>query len=173
MSEQTSGEDGASGAGLTTRWVELVFALLLVLGAAVVIYDSVRIGAQWGSDGPQSGYFPWLVGMSILLSGVWIVAGTLWRWKRMEGVVFVTWARLVPVLSMLLPSMAFVAAIYFIGLYEAAALFIAGFMVWQGKYRWLATLSVALGVPIALFLLFEVWFLVPLPKGPLEHLLGY
>jgi len=28
-------------------------------------------------------------------------------------------------------------------------------------------------VPFALFLLFEIWFLVPLPKGPLEEFLGY
>ena len=60
-----------------------------------------------------------------------------------------------------------------LGLYVASAVFIAAFMVWKGRYRLLATSSVALGVPVALFLLFEVWFLVPLPKGPLERMLGY
>jgi p-aminobenzoyl-glutamate transporter AbgT len=34
-------------------------------------------------------------------------------------------------------------------------------------------LPVSLGVPILLFLMFEVWFLVPLPKGPVEALFGY
>jgi hypothetical protein len=28
-------------------------------------------------------------------------------------------------------------------------------------------------VPVLLFLVFERWFLVPLPKGPLEALFGY
>jgi hypothetical protein len=28
-------------------------------------------------------------------------------------------------------------------------------------------------VPVALFLMFEVWFLVPLPKGPIEQWLGF
>ena len=46
-------------------------------------------------------------------------------------------------------------------------------MLWQGNFRWWTTASASLGVPIALFLLFEVWFLVPLPKGPLETWLGY
>jgi putative tricarboxylic transport membrane protein len=46
-------------------------------------------------------------------------------------------------------------------------------MVWQGKFKWWVTGVVGVGVPIALFLLFEVWFLVPLPKGPVEHLFGY
>ena len=60
-----------------------------------------------------------------------------------------------------------------LGIYVASAIFIGGFMVWKGRYGWIPTLSVSLGVPIALFLMFEVWFLVPLPKGPVENLLGY
>ena len=47
----------------STRWVELVFGLLIAFGGGVVIYDSVRIGAKWASDGPQAGYFPWLTGL--------------------------------------------------------------------------------------------------------------
>jgi hypothetical protein len=46
-------------------------------------------------------------------------------------------------------------------------------MVWQGKYGWLPALGVSAGLPIVLFLVFEKWFLVPLPKGPIEHLLGF
>jgi hypothetical protein len=37
-----------------------------------------------------------------------------------------------------------------------------------GNYPWLATALVAVGVSAAFFLLFEVWFTLPLPKGPLE-----
>jgi hypothetical protein len=29
------------------------------------------------------------------------------------------------------------------------------------------------GIAVALFFTFEVWFLVPLPKGPVEALFGY
>ena len=46
-------------------------------------------------------------------------------------------------------------------------------MIWQGKYGWLPTIAVAAGLPLVLFAVFELWFLVPLPKGPLERLLGY
>jgi hypothetical protein len=51
-------------------------------------------------------------------------------------------------------------------------LFVALFMVFLGKYHWLRSTLVALGVSVAFFLLFEVWFRVPLPKGPLEAALG-
>ncbi len=45
-------------------------------------------------------------------------------------------------------------------------------MKWLGRYSWVLTLSVALGVVVLAFLMFEKWFLVPLPKGPLEDMLG-
>ena len=36
-----------------------------------------------------------------------------------------------------------------------------------------ATFFVSLGTMVVFFIMFEVWFKVPLPKGPLEALLGY
>ena len=41
-------------------------------------------------------------------------------------------------------------------------------MVWHGKLPVYKALAIAIGVPVAIFVVFEVWFLVPLPKGPLE-----
>jgi hypothetical protein len=46
-------------------------------------------------------------------------------------------------------------------------------MRWIGSHRWLTVAAVAVGVPVATFLIFERWFLVPMPKGPLETWLGY
>jgi hypothetical protein len=45
-------------------------------------------------------------------------------------------------------------------------------MKWLGRYNFGLTLGVAIGVPVLAFLMFEKWFLVPLPKGPIEELLG-
>ena len=171
MSEDA--ESAAGGPGLQTRWVELAVALLIVLGGAIVVFDSVRIGAKWGSDGPQAGYFPFLTGTCLVLAGLWVVASTLRRWNTIGRAVFVEYERLKPVLAMLLPTIAYVIAIRFVGIYVASAIFIGAFMVWKGRYGALATLAVSLGVPLAMFALFEIWFLVPLPKGPLERMLGY
>ena len=51
-------------------------------------------------------------------------------------------------------------------------LLIGVFMKWLGRYRWLLVLAVAIGVPVVTFVVFERWFLVPLPKGPVEEWLG-
>ena len=61
----------------------------------------------------------------------------------------------------------------FLGLYVSSAIFIAFFMAWLGKYPLYKIVPVAILIPVALFFMFEVWFLVPLPKGPLETALGY
>jgi hypothetical protein len=156
-----------------TSWVELVVALLIALGGAVVIYDSQRLGASWGSDGPQAGYVPNLIGIALVLAGFWTAGGAIWRWKKLHAAPFVALSQLKPVLTMLWPTVLYVVLIKWIGLYVASALYIGAFMIWQGKYRIWTAAAVALGVAVAAFLLFEVWFLVPLPKGPLEHFLGY
>ena len=50
---------------------------------------------------------------------------------------------------------------------------IAVFMRWLGNIAGTIVAAVAVGVPVVIFLVFEKWFLVPLPKGPMEELLGF
>ena len=158
---------------ISTRSVELAVALLFVAAGAVVIIDSLRVGITWAEDGPRAGYFPFYIGCLLAFAGVWVTVQTILRWRTLEGDTFVTKERLKPVFLMLLPTIGFVILIAWLGLYVASFIYIAGFMLWQGKYGWLPTLAVSVGLPVVLFAVFELWFLVPLPKGPVEHLIGY
>jgi putative tricarboxylic transport membrane protein len=166
-------QDGKARGDVPTCWVEIAVALMFIAAAAVVITDSVRVGTTWGPDGPRAGYFPFYIGCILAITGAGIVVQALRHWKALAAETFVSRDELKPVLTMLWPTVVYVALIVLIGLYVASAIYIGTFMLWQGKYKWPATLAVSLGVPIATFLMFELWFLVPLPKGPLEHLLGY
>jgi hypothetical protein len=76
-------------------------------------------------------------------------------------------------LLMLLPTAAFTAAIFVLGIYVASVVFIAAFMVWQGQYSYFKSIAVGSGISAALFVLFEVWFMLPLPKGFIHTWLGY
>jgi hypothetical protein len=71
-----------------------------------------------------------------------------------------------------IPTTIYVFAVPVIGMYVSSALLIAVFMKWIGRYSWPMVLIIAAGVPVLTFILFERWFLVPLPKGPLEDWLG-
>lgn len=157
--------------GVSTKAVEIAVAIGILILGLVVMADSRRIGAGWAPDGPQAGYFPFYVGLILCLSSVW----TLWRtvFSTATKEVFVSRDKLRMVLSVFIPSLIYVVAIYFIGIYVASALFIGAFMRGHGRFSWVKIVPISILVPVCVFLMFEVWFLVPLPKGPLEALIGY
>ncbi|MBI4123323.1 MAG: tripartite tricarboxylate transporter TctB family protein [Betaproteobacteria bacterium] len=164
-------QQSAQRAAFRLRSAEIGIALLFLAFGAIVIFDSVRQGARWVADGPQPGYFPFYLGVIICISSaVTLVRGLLMPAGRNKT--FVQVGQLKLVLSVLVPSAVFVALVGWIGIYVSAVLFVALFMRWLGKYPWWKVAAVSLGQSIAFFLIFEVWFLVPLPKGPLERLLG-
>ena len=153
-----------------TRTVDLATAAVLLLLGAVVVGDSLRLGAGWGSDGPSSGFFPfWLGSLLIVTSAALLVQA----WRRGSLKPFVSRERLRPVLIVLLPALGLVVLTQFLGLYVASALYLAGYTRGVGAHRWLTVTLIAIGIPLVAFLVFELWFLVPMPKGPLEEWLGY
>jgi hypothetical protein len=165
-------EDSADVGVVSTRTVEIVTALLLMAVAGVVMWDSRRIGASWAADGPEAGYFPFYVGLILFLASVGNLVKAF-RATEMAGESFVGRGQLKLVLQVLVPAAVFVFLIGYIGIYVAAALYIGFFMAWLGRYslRWIVPIAVL--VPLVFFFLFEIWFLVPLPKGPVEGWLGY
>jgi putative tricarboxylic transport membrane protein len=166
-------DDGpAEPALVTNRTMEVVVALILVAGGALVIFDSVRIGFGWQEGlGPAAGYFPFYIAVLLIISAAAnLVAAVL---SRAASGVFVTRRAFGSVLSVLLPTIGFVGLIELIGIYLAAAIFIAFFMTVFGREPFWKSVLVGVGVPLTLFMMFERWFLVPLPKGPLEAMLGF
>ena len=155
---------------VSERTVGAVTAIVFFLVGVVMIVDNYRIGAGWAPDGPQAGYFPLRIGVIICIAAAVVLFQTL-RGER--GKAFVTFARLRHVLVVLVPTIVFVLAIKFLGIYVASALFIAAFMRAMDRFSWLKTIVVSIGVSAMLFWMFELQFLVPLPKGPLESMFGY
>ena len=87
--------------------------------------------------------------------------------------IFVAWEQFRLVLMVLVPTFIYVLVTELIGIYVASTLFIGAFMRVMEKSSWLKTVLVSVGVSAVLFWMFEIQFLVPLPKGPLEALFGY
>ena len=154
--------------------VEAAVALAIVGFGATVLLGSWKLGSGWTTDGPGAGYFPFYIGLILCAAGIGILAQALFAKKRDTGA-FVDNEQLTRVCQVLLPALVFVLAIQFIGTYVASAIYIALFMVILGKYSWLKSIVVAVVLNVVFFLMFEVWFKVPLYKGSLEPLrfLGY
>ena len=157
--------------GVSVRALEIVVASAIILLAAIVMFDNWRIGAGWAADGPQAGYFPFYVGLAMLISSAIVLFNAIVVRKPRQ--VFVETRQLQTVLTLLVPSIIYVVIAAYLGVYFAAAIYLTFFMAVIGRYRAAIVAPVALGVPFVLFLLFEIWFLVPLPKGPIEYWLGF
>jgi hypothetical protein len=172
MSTAESTEDAQPG--ILTWKVELFVAACLFALGLVVAYKSWQLGAGWRDDGPGPGYFPFYIGVLICIASGAVIRGVFAGRSRSRKL-FVTYAQLKLVLTVLLPMLGFVVAVQVIGLYVGSALFVAAFMVVIGKYPWPKSTLIALAFAAVAFLMFEVWFKVPLYKGMLDPLrfLGY
>jgi hypothetical protein len=143
----------------------------LFIGAlgAIAMIGSLQVGIGWGAEGPKSGFFPFWIGLIVVLASV----RNFWRAMAIAPArLFAEWSQIAQVRKVVIPMIVYVAAVPWLGIYVSSALLIAGFMRWLGRYGWLLTLAVAILLPVAIYITFENWFLVPLPKGPLEDWLG-
>jgi putative tricarboxylic transport membrane protein len=93
--------------------------------------------------------------------------------RPVDDQLFAEWSQLRQVMAMLVPTTIYVALVPWIGIYASSVLLIAVFMRWLGRYGWGMIAAVAVGVPVVTFVIFEKWFLVPLPKGLIEEYLGF
>ena len=166
---------GGERAGISMRAVEIGVALLLLAIGAIVVFDSYRLGSKWGSDGPQSGYFPFYIGLLICISSAVTLAQAVFGKAGRAAGTFVEWEQFKLVLLVLVPAAIYVLAVQFIGIYIASAVYIAAFMWRLGNYAWWKSIAVGFLVNATFFLMFEVWFKVPLHKGAYDPLafLGY
>jgi hypothetical protein len=160
--------------GVATHVVEAIVAFLILVLGAVVIQGSWALGSGWTSDGPGAGYFPFYIGVLVCISGAGTLVQALFG-KHKNKEIFVDSEKLKRVLSVLLPALIYVLAVQFLGLYVASTLYIALFMIILGKYSRVKSVITALAVTGLFFLMFEVWFKVPLFKGQFDPLafLGY
>jgi len=174
MSSESPGDQSASRPVAKNRTVDAVIAVVLFVIGAVVIGESRRLGAEWTSDGPGAGYFPFYIGLILCISSAAILYQSVSP-KSADKRTFVDREQLGRVLSVLVPVAVYVLAIVFLGLYVASAAYIALFMIVLGKYSPVRSVLLGVGVSAVFFLMFEVWFKVPLYKGTLEPLrfLGY
>lgn len=170
--EQEQTRDAAHQGGLSHSSVDAIASVVIFVIGVVMMMDNYRIGAGWAPDGPESGYFPFRIGAILCIASVVVLLRALFG-KARKREIFVSWNKFRLVLLVLLPTSLFVLAIQFLGLYVASAIFIAAFMRVMDKYSWLKTFVVSVAVNVTLFWMFEIQFMVPLPKGPLEALFGY
>jgi hypothetical protein len=177
---------------VTRRHVEVVTGLALALIGAVTAYGARENGIGWTDFGPAAGYFPFRIGLLVLLFGLAIALryGLTGR-RRVRPVAeaeiagpaamhpasglderFLEDGALGRIASVFVPTAVAAALIPWLGVYFACGLFLVFSIVTLNKSSLAKALLIAVCTMAAFFVLFEFWFQVPLAKGVLMPLLG-
>jgi len=162
----------ASAPVASTRSVEAVVYVVLLALALLLGFDNWRSGMGWAKDGPQSGYMPFYLCVILAGASLWGLARVVVM-RKLPSKTFVTRDQLRRVMQVFVPTFAFVALVQVLGLYVASLLLVAGFMRFIGRIAWWKSLLTSVLFALVMFVTFEIAFDVIMPKGPLEHLLGY
>lgn len=156
-------------AGPSHRRVEMGVAIGMIVFGLIVIAGSLQVGITWGAEGPRSGFFPFYLGLIIIATSLvnLVQASLIYR-----GKLFAEWSHLRQVLSVVVPATIYVFVLQVIGIYVSSIVLITFFMMRLGRYSIYFAGGIAAVVMIVVYITFERWFLVPLPKGPIEELLN-
>ena len=161
-----------SGTLLSRLTMEVAAAVLTGLIGAVVCYGSFEFGTGWGNAGPEPGYFPFYIGLIIILASMFNLVMAFVHYRHDRGEAFLTLEQGRRVFSFFGPMALFVLVSSYLGIYVGMALYLSGVMIFQGGYCIPKAAIISLITVVLNYLLFEVWFQVPLLKGPVEAFLG-
>ena len=160
----TTGQDDDRSV-VSMRTMEIAVAVILLAFGATFLYTSYKLGFRWGSEGPQSGFFPFYVSLFICVaSGAVLLQAIVTRDAKGQAS-FVERGQLKQVLKVLIPAALYILGIQLIGIYVASAIYIALFMNMLGEYPWKKSVPLTVAISVLFFFMFEVWFQVSLFKG--------
>jgi hypothetical protein len=144
-------------------------AIAMIVFGLIVIAGSLQVGIGWGAEGPRSGFFPFYLALVIIgTSAVNLAQAAL----LYSGKLFAEWEQLRQVMAVVIPTAIYVGVMPWTGIYIASIVLITYFMRKLGRYPVYFAGGIAVTVMVVVYVTFERWFLVPLPKGPIEDLLG-
>ncbi len=148
------------------RKADIIVALGLMVVGLLALGDSVRIGFGWGMSGPAAGFFPFYMGLGIVISTIFILlkAVKIYR-KEGSGKPLVPKGGLSQILWVLLPAIGVILLTELLGLHLATVLYLAFYMGVVGKIHWGKVALLSILVPLVVYVLFDKIFLIPLPEG--------
>lgn len=152
---------------------ETACAIVLLVLAGVVAREGIRLDIGWGDIGPKGGFFPFWLAVLLGLSSLSVLIRSIAGRGRTKKESFLPREKLRLLLTVLLPIALVVPLVETVGFYITGFLYLSLYIWWTGKKPWWVNLSISVLFPVAIFFIFEKWFLIPLPKGLLEAYLPF
>jgi hypothetical protein len=159
---------------ISRRALELATAVLTGSFGIAVVVSSLDNGIGWSSAGVDSGTFPFVIGLVIVLGSLYnLVRGVLPATTLASVPIAITPVELRRLAGLFVPAAIFVAAIPLLGMYLASALYIFAVLAIPRHQSLLRSLAMAAATALALYVVFERMFQVSLPHGALAAAFGY
>lgn len=151
---------------MITKSADLVVAVILLCLGLIVGWDSWRLGSGWGIEGPQAGFFPFVMAVVAVLGCLVIIRQAMKGTSSVKGSKpFVPPGGMKPVLTVFIPACGMILLTEVVGLYVAAMIYLAAYIRIVGGFKWRTVLLVSIPVPLAFYWVFEKIFLIPMPSG--------
>ena len=159
---------------ISRRALELATAILTGSFGVAVVVQSLDNGIGWSSAGVDSGTFPFVIGLVIVLGSLYnLVRGVLPATSLASVPIAITQIELRRLAGLFVPAAIFVAAIPLLGMYLASALYIFAVLAIPRHQSLLRSLAMAAATALTLYVVFERMFQVSLPHGALAAALGF
>jgi hypothetical protein len=148
------------------RKADIIVAIGLMVVGLLVLGDSIRTGFGWGMSGPEAGFFPFYMGLGIVISTFFILMKAIKTYKKEgAGKPLVPEGGMSQILWVLLPAIGVILLTELLGLHLATVLYLAFYMGVVGKINWGKVILLSIVVPLVVYVLFDKIFLIPLPEG--------
>jgi putative tricarboxylic transport membrane protein len=148
------------------RRADIYVGLGLMAVGLLVLVDAIRLGFGWGMSGPEAGFFPFYMGLGIVICTFFIVLrGIRILKKEGTGKPLIMKGGMAQILWVLIPAIGVVLLTELIGLHLATVVYLAFYMGWVGKMHWAKVILLSILVPLVVYILFDKVFLIPLPEG--------
>jgi putative tricarboxylic transport membrane protein len=148
------------------RRADIYVGLGLLAVGLLVLGDAIRLGFGWGMSGPEAGFFPFYMGLGIVICTFFIVLrGIRILKKEGTGKPLIMKGGMAQILWVLIPAIGVVLLTELIGLHLATVVYLAFYMGWVGKMHWAKVILLSILVPLVVYILFDKVFLIPLPEG--------
>jgi hypothetical protein len=172
MSTPSDGTTDPHERPLVSRFgLQLGTAVGTLLFGATIVFGAIEYDIGWDERGPEPGYFPFWMGLLVIIGSLGTLIETILRRGETTGTAL-TWGQAGRVISFVWPILGFLVVTSFLGLYVAMVAYLFTVMALHGGYRIPSSLAVSVGSALTFYFLFEKWLKVPLMKGPLEAWLG-
>ncbi len=159
---------------ISRRALELATAVLTGSFGVTVTVSSLDNGIGWSSAGVDSGTFPFLSGIVIVLGSLYNLARGVLSGATLASVpVAITQTELRRLAGLFVPAAVFVAVIPLIGIYLASAFYIFAVLALPKHQSLLRSSMMAVATSLGLYVVFERMFQVSLPHGALGAALGF